>query len=90
MLPLRNQTLVNRAGQQGDAVPADLIAEVQTGDADPSGTDRFQDIHAQVRPFLSGNRVSRASRRHRSQVSTSVLLATERVVKEGRLALSGA
>ena len=32
VLPLRNQTLVNRTGQQGDAVPADLVAEVLTGD----------------------------------------------------------
>ena len=36
MLTLRNQTLVNGAGQQGEAVPADLIAEVLAGDA--SGT----------------------------------------------------
>jgi hypothetical protein len=28
VLALRNQTLVNRTGQQGDAVPADLVAEV--------------------------------------------------------------
>ena len=34
VLPLRNQTLVNRTGQQGDAVPADLVAEVQAGDTD--------------------------------------------------------
>ena len=34
VLPLRNQTLVNRTGQQGDAVPADLIAEVLAGDTD--------------------------------------------------------
>jgi hypothetical protein len=27
VLPLENQTLVNRAGQQGDAVPADIRAE---------------------------------------------------------------
>ena len=31
MLPLRNQTLVNRTGEQGDAVLADLVAEVLTG-----------------------------------------------------------
>ena len=30
MLTLRNQTLMNRTGQQGDAVPADLVAEVLT------------------------------------------------------------
>ena len=34
VLPLRNQTLMNRTGQQGDAVPADLVAEVLTGDTD--------------------------------------------------------
>ena len=34
VLPLRNQTLVNRTGEQGDAVPADLVAEVLAGDAD--------------------------------------------------------
>ena len=34
VLSLRNQTLMNRTGQQGDAVPADLVAEVLAGDAD--------------------------------------------------------
>ena len=34
VLPLRNQTLVNRTGQQGDAVPSHLIAEVLAGDTD--------------------------------------------------------
>jgi hypothetical protein len=34
VLALRNQTLMNRTGQQGDAVPADLIAEVLAGDTD--------------------------------------------------------
>jgi hypothetical protein len=34
VLPLRNQTLVNRTGQQGDAVPAHLVVEVLTGDTD--------------------------------------------------------
>ena len=34
VLPLRNQTLVNRTGQQGDAVPADLIAKVLAGNTD--------------------------------------------------------
>ena len=32
VLALGNQTLMNRTGQQGDAVPADLVAEVLTGD----------------------------------------------------------
>ena len=35
VLALRDQTLMNRAGQQGDAVPADLIAEVLASHADP-------------------------------------------------------
>ena len=34
VLTLRNQTLMNRTGQQGDAVPAHLITEVLTGDTD--------------------------------------------------------
>jgi hypothetical protein len=34
VLALGNQTLMNRTGQQGDAVLADLIAEVLTGDTD--------------------------------------------------------
>ena len=34
VLTLRNQTLMNRTGQQGDAVPADLVAEVLAGDTD--------------------------------------------------------
>jgi hypothetical protein len=34
MIALRNQTLMDGAGQQGDAVPADLVAEVLAGEAD--------------------------------------------------------
>ena len=34
VLALGNQTLVDRTGKQGDAVPADLVAEVLAGDAD--------------------------------------------------------
>ena len=34
MLPLRNQTLVNRTGQQGDAVPSHLVAKVLAGNTD--------------------------------------------------------
>ena len=74
MLPLRNQTLMYRTGEQGDAVSADLIAEVLAGHTDPLGAGRTQDIHAQVRPFLNGFRVSRASSGHRSQESTPVLV----------------
>ena len=32
VLTLRNQTLMNRTGQQGDAVPSHLVAEVLAGD----------------------------------------------------------
>jgi hypothetical protein len=34
MLALGNQTLMNRTGEKGDAMPADLIAEVLAVDAD--------------------------------------------------------
>ena len=34
VLALRDQTLMNRAGQQGDAVSADLITKVLAGHAD--------------------------------------------------------
>jgi len=43
MLALGNQTLVDRAGERRDAVPADLIAEVLTGDADSARAGWFQD-----------------------------------------------
>ena len=35
VLSLGNQTLMNRTGQQCDAVPANLIAKVLAGHADP-------------------------------------------------------
>lgn len=38
---------MNRAGQQGDAVPADLIAEVLAGGADGTGARRGQDTPPQ-------------------------------------------
>ena len=34
VLTLRNQTLVNRTGEQRDAVPTDLIAKVLAGETD--------------------------------------------------------
>jgi hypothetical protein len=34
MLSLGNQTLMNRTGQEGDAVPSHFVAEVLTGDTD--------------------------------------------------------
>ena len=45
---MRDQTLMNRAGEQGDAVPADLVAEVLAGDADGARSGRAQDIPFQV------------------------------------------
>ena len=35
VLSLRNESLMNGAGQEGDAVPADLITKVLAGHADP-------------------------------------------------------
>jgi hypothetical protein len=52
MLTLGNQTLMDRAGQQGDAVPADLITEVLSGDAEGTGAGWLQDIPVQVIPRL--------------------------------------
>jgi hypothetical protein len=52
VLALGNQTLMNGAGQQGDAVPADLVAEVLAGEADGTRAGGAQDIHIQVVPFL--------------------------------------
>jgi len=42
MLALGNQTLVNRAGEQGDAVPADLIEEVLSGLTSPGVAGKTQ------------------------------------------------
>jgi len=81
MLALGNQTLMNRTGQQGDAVPADFVAEVLAGDAEGTGAGWLQDIPVQVIPLFCGNGVSG---RHRSQASTPVLHATDEVVKESK------
>ena len=43
---------MNWAGQQGDAVPADLIAEVQAGDADPLGTGGHEDTQVKAHPIV--------------------------------------
>ena len=48
VLALGNQTLMNGAGQQGDALAAVLAAEVLAGEADSTRTGRVQDIHIQV------------------------------------------
>ena len=46
MLSLGNQTLVNRTGEQGDAVPAYLITEVLASHADPLGAGGTQGNYA--------------------------------------------
>ena len=79
MLTLGNESLMDRTGQHGHAVPTHLVAEVLTGDADGTGAGRGQDIHIQVVPLLRGQH--RAGNRHRRQASTSVLLATVEKVK---------
>ena len=46
------QTLVDGAGQQGEAVPADLVAEVLAGDADRPHAGGLEDIPLQVIPLF--------------------------------------
>ena len=74
VLTLGNQTLMNRAGEQGDAMPADFIAEVLAGDADGTRTGRAQNIHFQVVPLLSRDQSRRGS--HHSKARTTVLILT--------------
>ena len=76
---------MDRTGQHRDAVPPDLVTEVLAGDADRTRAGKTQDIHIQVVPLLSGNGVSG---RHRSQASTSVLLASAQEVKADQKPLS--
>ena len=52
MLALGNQTLMNRAGQQCDAVLSDLITEVLAGDADTRGARWFKHVPLQVVPLF--------------------------------------
>jgi hypothetical protein len=67
---------MDRTGQHRDAVPADLVAEVLTGDADSARAGVTQDIHIQVVPLLSRDtRGGRESRGHHRCASTPVLLA---------------
>jgi len=58
VLTLGDQTLVDRASQQGDAVLADLIAEVLASDTHGTRAGGAQNIHFQVVPLLSGHGVS--------------------------------
>jgi hypothetical protein len=55
VLTLRNQTLMNGAGEKGDAVPADLVAEVLASDADRPRAGWFEDIPLKELPFLRGD-----------------------------------
>jgi len=73
VLTLGNQTLVDRAGQQGDAVPADFIAEVLASDTHGTRMRRTQNIHIQVVPLLSRGRRRRGG--HSNEARTPVLLA---------------
>ena len=67
---------MNRTGQQGDAVPADLVAEVLTGDADRPRAGWFKDIPLKKLPLLRGSsRWHRADSRHRAKADTPVLVA---------------
>ena len=73
VLSLWNQTLVDRAGQQGDAVPADFIAEVLASDTHGTRAGGAQNIHIQVVPLLSRGRGKRGG--HSNEARTPVLLA---------------
>jgi hypothetical protein len=64
---------MNGAGEQGDAVPADLVAEVLAGDADRPRAGWFQDIPLQVIPLLWVGQVT--GNGHRSKARTPVLVA---------------
>ena len=50
---MRNKTLMKRAGEQGDAMPINLIAKVLTSDANTGGAGWFEDIDIQIAPFLN-------------------------------------
>jgi hypothetical protein len=73
VLALGNQTLMNGAGEQGHAVPADLVAEVLTGDARRPRKGGFQNIPLQIIPLFWMDQVTGNS--HKDAASTSVLVA---------------
>lgn len=56
VLTLGNQTLMNQTGQQGDAVPVHLVADVLAGDADGTGAGGLQDIPLQEVTLLRERR----------------------------------
>ena len=74
VLALGDKTLMNRASQQGDAVPADFIAEVLASDTHRTRARGTQNIHFQVVPLLSRDQSRRGS--HHSKARTTVLILT--------------
>ena len=76
MLTLGYLTLVNGAGEEGDAVPADLVAKVLAGDADGTGGRRLQDAPLQVIPLLWVGQGAGSGHEH--EASTFALLAAMR------------
>jgi hypothetical protein len=86
VLAVGNQALVNGTGQQGDAVPADLEAEVLAGDAGRTSTGWFEDIPLQVIPLFWVGQAS--GKGHRRTASAPVLVAATGGVKWRRTGLS--
>lgn len=73
---------MNRTGEHRDAVAAHLVAEVLAGDTHGTRAGRTQNVHIQVIPLIRGQH--RASRGHRRQASTPVLVAFSGGVKPRR------
>ena len=70
-----NDPLMDRKGQQRDAVPADLVAEVLTGDADSARAGRTQDIHIQVVPLLRGQHRANGGRPKQTNTPAPLVIA---------------
>jgi hypothetical protein len=71
---------MNGAGEQGDAVPADLVAEVLAGDADRTRAGWFEDIPFQVIPLFWVGQGGRGG--HSGKARTPVLVTVGWWVKE--------
>ena len=70
---------MNGAGEQGDAMPADLVAKVLAGNADRPRAGWFEDIPLKKLPLLRGSsRWHREGSRHRTKADTPVLLTLRR------------
>jgi hypothetical protein len=81
---------MNGAGEQGDAMPADLVAKVLAGDADRPRAGWFEDIPLKKLPLFSGGRRwHREGRGHRTKADTPVLLTLRWWVKESIESLGG-